>query len=180
MVDAGERIEINELVTDKAFKLLGAALFGDEEYFAEQSEAIRFAYTWGLSGFRGLHEEDWTINASRGIVGGRAERQYAVELGVLSGNLEPGDAGEGGEVRKFIDRFAATVLQRARDMPRQGPIMAAGGAAGLVDGPLMAQLEKVDGLERAHSLYLLEGGIIVLSVDLPSHHRISTVAMHWY
>ena len=48
---AGERIEINELLCDKAFKLVGAALFGDEEHFAVHSEGIRWSYIWGLSGF---------------------------------------------------------------------------------------------------------------------------------
>ena len=58
-------------------------MIGDEEHFAEHSEAIRWAYTWNLSGFRPLEDTDWTISAARGVVGGLAERQLAVELGVL-------------------------------------------------------------------------------------------------
>lgn len=151
MVDGGERIEINSLLVDKAFKLVGAALFGDEEHFAEHSEAIRWAYTWNLSGFRPIEDTDWTIDAARGVVGGLQERQLAVELGVLSGNLEPGDPSEGQEVRQYCDWFAAECLRRSRENGVQGPVMAEGGAAGLVEGPLMAQMEGIDRLERGHT-----------------------------
>ena len=151
LANNGDRIEINELLADKAFKLVGASLFGDEEHFAAHSEAIRWGYIWNLSGFRPLDDTDWTISAARGVVGGRAERELAVELGVLSGELEPGDLREGAEVRKYCDNFAAELLARARSAGANGPAREGSGEVSSVKGPLMAQMEGIDQLDRSHT-----------------------------
>lgn len=161
----GDPVELNELLAAKTLAVFGKTLFDQEEHFSAHSEAIRMAFVWDLAGLLPLANTTQLTVPARGIRGGAAEREYAVQLGVLDGTAEPGSDEERSQVRSFINRFSSECLALCRaklpapgrvvDVPRPGSDRELAGpgaliriAAGLDS---MARESEIDLAEREQS-----------------------------